>query len=115
MTWLILLVSLALIGMAGIASLNSLTFPRLRAAVPEAGPSPTKIPPSIPPLRGEVSAPSPIRGGLGRGAEVNFDPPLSSQPDCPTPLVSLLIPARDEAAVIGQTVTRLLAQSYAHF
>lgn len=70
MTWLIILVSLALIGMAGIASLNSLTFPRLRPAAPQAGPS---------------------------------------------PLVSILIPARDEAAVIGQTVPRLLAQSYAHF
>jgi chlorobactene glucosyltransferase len=29
-----------------------------------------------------------------------------------TPLVSLLIPARDEAAVIGETVRRLLAQDY---
>lgn len=31
------------------------------------------------------------------------------------PFVSILIPARNEAAVIGQTVTRLLQQTYPHF
>ncbi|PJF34087.1 MAG: glycosyl hydrolase, partial [Candidatus Thermofonsia Clade 1 bacterium] len=32
-----------------------------------------------------------------------------------TPFISILIPARNEAAVISQTVRSLLAQTYAHF
>lgn len=55
--------------MAGIAILNTLTFPRLK---PAAG--------------------------------------LSS-----SPFLSILVPARNEAAVIGQTVRSLLVQDYAHF
>ncbi len=62
--WLPLL--LVLVGMAGIAMLNTLTFPRLR--------------------RGEGPAQSPA--------------------------VSILVPARDEAGKIGETVRRLLAQDY---
>ena len=38
-----------------------------------------------------------------------------ARPDSPLPNVSLLIPARNEAAVIGQTVRALLAQDYPHF
>jgi len=40
-------------------------------------------------------------------------PRLSAAPQpAETPLVSLLVPARDEASVIGETVRRLLAQGY---
>jgi chlorobactene glucosyltransferase len=45
-------------------------------------------------------------------------PKLRSDTDTPSrsePLVSVLIPARNEAAVIGGTVSRLLAQSYRNF
>ncbi|HNT75309.1 MAG TPA: glycosyltransferase [Anaerolineae bacterium] len=66
LTWLALLISLILIGIAAIAIVNVLTFPRLDAAPP---------PPTF-------------------------------------PLVSLLVPARNEAAGIAETVRRLLAQDY---
>ncbi len=65
--WLVAL--LILTGMAGIAILNAITFPRLRAGR------------------------APAQG----------------------PLVSILIPARNEAAQIAETVRRLLAQDYSHF
>lgn len=60
--------TLALLGMAVIALINSRTFPRLTPRTPPAAPT-----------------------------------------------VSLLVPARNEAAVIGRTVRLLLAQEYAHF
>ncbi len=60
--------TLALIVIAGIAVLNTLTFPRLRPVQPD---------------------------------------------DLPT--ISVLVPARNEAGVIGPTVTRLLAQRYPNF
>ncbi len=66
LTYLALLTTFILIGIAGIAVLNVLTFPRLAAAPP---------PPTF-------------------------------------PQVSLLVPARNEAAAIGETVRRLLAQDY---
>lgn len=69
MIFLLTFITLALIGMAVIAIVNTLTFPRLK-------------------------------GGSD----------LSSPPH-----VSILIPARNEAAVIGQTVQGLLAQTYPHF
>jgi chlorobactene glucosyltransferase len=66
LTWLALLTTFILIGIAAIAIVNVLTFPRLDAA-----------------------------------------PPLTT-----FPLVSLLVPARNEAAGIAETVRRLLAQDY---
>ncbi len=39
----------------------------------------------------------------------------ASPPPQASPLVSVLIPARNEAAVIGETLRRLLAQDYAHY
>ncbi|MCU0512484.1 MAG: glycosyltransferase family 2 protein [Anaerolineae bacterium] len=42
-------------------------------------------------------------------------PRLKAQPVRGTPRVSILIPARNEAAVIGDTVRALLKQTYAHF
>lgn len=40
---------------------------------------------------------------------------LPSSRSTPWPAVSILIPARNEAAIISQTVTRLLAQTYPNF
>ena len=40
--------------------------------------------------------------------------PLPDHPDGPLPLVSLLVPARNEAANVGTCVRSLLAQSYPH-
>lgn len=62
-------VTLVLSGMAVIAIVNTLTFPRLKPARPSAG----------------------------------------------LPRISILIPARNEAGVIGQTVGSLLVQTYPHF
>jgi len=42
-------------------------------------------------------------------------PRLYPMTSADTPLVSILIPARNEAAVIGQTVTHLLQQTYPNF
>src|SRR5690349_2429214 len=36
-------------------------------------------------------------------------------PDAPAPRISVLVPARDEAAVIGETLARLDAQAYPDF
>lgn len=69
MIFLITFIFLALTGMALIAILNTLTFPRLK----------------------------PVR--------------FAASP----PYLSVLIPARNEAAVIGQTVRSLLNQDYPHF
>ncbi|MBE7468388.1 MAG: glycosyltransferase [Anaerolineales bacterium] len=69
MIFLLIFVTLALIGMALVAILNTLTFPRLKS------------------VRFAASPPS----------------------------LSILIPARNEAAVIGQTVRSLLNQDYPHF
>ncbi len=44
-----------------------------------------------------------------------FFPRLRPAQPAATPFVSLLIPARNEAAVIGRTIAALLAQSYSHF
>lgn len=70
MIFLLAFITLALIGMAGIAIVNALTFPRLKP--------------------------------------VNFLQNLSS------PCVSVLIPARNEAAVIGPTVKSWLNQTYSN-
>jgi chlorobactene glucosyltransferase len=69
MIFLLTFVTLALIGMAVIAIVNTLTFPRLKRS-------------------SDLS--SPLR-------------------------LSILVPARNEAAVIGRTVRGLLAQTYPHF
>jgi chlorobactene glucosyltransferase len=42
-------------------------------------------------------------------------PRLRRAPPSWTPFVSILIPARDEADVIGETVARLLSQNYPHY
>lgn len=65
---LVLLVTLALLGISSVTLLNSLTFPRLRV--------------------------------------------LKDQSKHPLPKLSVLIPARDEAAVIGLSVRSLLEQEY---
>lgn len=54
---------------------------------------------------------------LGVTAVTNFRffPRLKPAQPAATPFVSLLIPARNEAAVIGQTLTALLGQQYPHF
>jgi chlorobactene glucosyltransferase len=70
MIWGILFVTLSLVGIALIAIISAITFPRLETTTPV----------------------------------------LTMQPS-----VSLLIPARNEAAVIGQTVRNLLAQTYPRF
>jgi cellulose synthase/poly-beta-1,6-N-acetylglucosamine synthase-like glycosyltransferase len=70
MILVILFVTLSLIGIALIAIVNAITFPRLETAMP-----------------------------------------ISNK----QPSVSLLIPARNEAAVIGQTIRNLLAQTYPRF
>lgn len=44
-----------------------------------------------------------------------FFPRLQATTPKSQPFVSVLIPARNEAGVIGNTVTRLLAQTYPHF
>jgi chlorobactene glucosyltransferase len=69
MSVIIIFITLTLISMAGIAIVNTFTFPRLRS---------TSLPREL-------------------------------------PQVSILLPARNEAAVIGQTVQRLLAQTYPDF
>lgn len=74
-----LLVTIALLGMAGITLGNLLMFPRLQLPRPRS--------------RGH--------GEARRGTD--------------TPFISILIPARDEAAVIGETVRRILAQTYPRF
>lgn len=66
MIWIMLLVTLALVGIALIAVVNAVTFPRLK--------------------QDSVSIPQPA--------------------------VSLLVPARNEAAVIGESMQSLLAQTY---
>ncbi|NJN95076.1 MAG: glycosyltransferase [Anaerolineales bacterium] len=71
MIFLLIFITLALIGMALIAIVNTLTFPRLRLASIDPSPAPCRL--------------------------------------------SVLIPARNEAAVIGQTVQSLLAQNYPAF
>ncbi len=76
----------ALIVMLGIALLNGLTFLRLRPPQPEA-----LRPPQHEALRPVI------------------------HPSAETPLVSILIPARDEAVAIGATVRSLLAQTYSSF
>lgn len=73
MTFLIFFITLALIGMAGIAIVNTFTFPRLSTL------------------------------------------PALSQTQKTSPRLSLLIPARNEAAVIGPTVNSLLNQTYTNF
>lgn len=54
--------------------------------------------------------------GLTAVSNLLFFPRLRRQPEPPAdaPLVSLLVPARNEAAVIGGTVRGLLAQRYPH-
>ncbi|MGF1503752.1 MAG: glycosyltransferase, partial [Anaerolineae bacterium] len=66
MIWIV--AGFILLVLSGVAVLNAITFPRMRAASPAW-----------------------------------------------TPTVSVLIPARDEAAVIGETVRRLLEQEYPAF
>ncbi len=53
--------------------------------------------------------------GITAVANFRFFPRLRATEPAATPFVSLLIPARNEAAVIGQTVRALLAQQYPRF
>jgi chlorobactene glucosyltransferase len=87
---IVLFVSSALVVITGIAILNALTFPRLKR--PE---------------------------GMARMPSLQNSPifpsaPLYSNAENATPddLVSICIPARNEARVIGETARALLAQSY---
>ena len=82
-----LFISLALIGMAGIAVVNALVFPRL-------------------------GMPSALATFISRGS---FASPAATEGRIEETFVSLLIPARNEAEIIEQTVRHLLAQTYTHF
>lgn len=87
MVFAALFVTVVLFGMVGIMLSNLALFPRLTS-------------PPTPLLPGEGSEPPPSLRGKGAGG---------------SGLVSILIPARDEAAVIGDTVRRMLAQTYPRF
>ncbi len=107
---LMVFAAVALIGIAAIAILNALTFPRLKS--PEERPSGLSW---LPPLhiRGQ-SAPSslcPAGAGSRVGQREWLESRRISSPRQANGRLSVLIPARDEAAVIGATVRALLAQA----
>ena len=53
--------------------------------------------------------------GITAVSNLLFFPRLKTQQPQQQPRLSILIPARNEAAVIAQTVKTLLAQTYANF
>ncbi len=107
---------LALIGIAGIAILNALTFARLAVSQEQVG---TPVQSEDITDAGILSPQSlPHRDGEGtnhrfRGGDVKAVQAIHSE-TASEHHVSICIPARDEAAVIGQTVHRLRAQTYAN-
>lgn len=92
-----LMISAALIGVFTIAVTNALTFPRLhRAPSQAASESPFSLGPLPPVLPTTAVQAGPILD-------------YATQPE-----VTILIPARNEAAVIATTVTAILQQDYPH-
>ena len=135
-------VSIALLGMAGITLSNLLLFPRLRPRGSAILRPPCRaaaygcqeIPGLVMlsgstgqfPLRQGISETSRAREFPGSATQRSEEPPAllhetqlpASSFQSPTsnlPFISILIPARNEAAVIGETVRRLLAQTYPRF
>jgi chlorobactene glucosyltransferase len=92
MVLLALLATAALLGMAGITVANLALFPRLAHPVSR--------------LERWLLDESKLYFRMKRG----FDPPVMA-----SPLVSVLVPARNEAVVIRRTVARLLEQDYPCF
>ncbi len=56
-----------------------------------------------------------FRGGFWLGRETDMrDPPLTARTDEPWPRVVVVVPARNEAAMLPQSLRSLLAQDYPH-
>lgn len=120
--WLLLLaISGALLVILGIALSNARLFPRLRAGASSrpsaAGPqlSSFQQPVTSSDAAGALRSAPPIQSAELPAAVPSCAAAASTQPDLrytKQPAVAVLIPARNEAQAIANTVSRLLEQSY---
>jgi chlorobactene glucosyltransferase len=102
-------ITLALMGIAGVTIINVLLFPRLGAeSTPPLNPQPLSH-------NGRAEARPYGSRQIGRDSLLDVRRNKTAISPASTPFVSILIPARNEADVIGATVEAFLRQTYASF